>query len=103
MGSKFIYSFLLNAKGPIIIVFSSSVMRFCFFGISLRPTIEDDLLIFNRSSVGFGFPKEIYGAATLDRNVYLFVILKLQSLQDFQRTMSVYPFDHIVEKLFFLP
>ena len=103
MGRTFIQSFLLNAKGPIIIVFSSSVIKFCFFGISLRPTIEEDLLIFNRSSVGFGFPRKKYRGTILDSKSYLSVIWKLQNLQDFQQTKSVYPFDHIVEKLFFLP
>ena len=57
---EFIHSFLLKAKGPIIMVFSSSVIKFCFFGISLRPTIDEDLLIRNRSSVGFGFPEIIF-------------------------------------------
>ena len=60
MTHEFIQSFLLKAKGPIIMVFSSSVIKFCFFGISLRPTIDEDLLIRNRSSVGFGFPEIIF-------------------------------------------
>ena len=60
LSHNFIHSFLLKAKGPIIMVFSSSVIKFCFFGISLRPTIDEDLLIRNRSSVGFGFPEIIF-------------------------------------------
>ena len=60
LSHEFIHIFLLKAKGPIIIVFSSSEIKFCFFGLSLRPTIDEDLLIRNRSSVGFGFPEIMF-------------------------------------------
>ena len=64
----FIQSFLLKAKGPTIIVFSSSVTKFCFLGISFKPTIDEDLLIRNRTSVGPDLPKirrEVFDATVM--------------------------------------